>query len=242
MVSYKFVTAAALVASASAITINSPTGLTTCEPSAITWSGGTAPYYVTILPGGEVSGTVLETLVSDSSATTYTWNVNIAGGSYVTFAAKVNHLLPSEEPELPLKTSSRRTAPEPSLTLPPSESLLDPTHPGQLRRNPEMRTERLTFPPSSLRSVNVTDPVTSSVSGATAGSTTVLSSSTSASTKASSTAGSSSGSSSKSGSATTSGTSSAASASSSDSSSAATKIYGSFGIAGVLAALAVVLV
>ncbi|KAL8278684.1 hypothetical protein RQP46_008976 [Phenoliferia psychrophenolica] len=80
-------TLALLASSALAtLTINTPSSLVACEPTLISWSGGTAPYYVTVLPGGVIS-TTLESLVTDLNITSYTWTVNIAGVA-VTLALK----------------------------------------------------------------------------------------------------------------------------------------------------------
>ncbi|ORX33452.1 hypothetical protein BD324DRAFT_639843 [Kockovaella imperatae] len=53
------------------------------EPILLTWSGGTAPYILSIIPGGDTSSAPLETLVSDTSDTSYTWTVNLAAGTEV---------------------------------------------------------------------------------------------------------------------------------------------------------------
>ncbi|CDZ97643.1 hypothetical protein [Phaffia rhodozyma] len=70
-----------------ALTVNTPFGLTFCQPSLLSWTGGTAPYYLTINQGGSTSA-VLETLLSASSATSYTWIVDIAAATSVTVAIK----------------------------------------------------------------------------------------------------------------------------------------------------------
>ncbi|SCZ98831.1 BZ3500_MvSof-1268-A1-R1_Chr3-1g05649 [Microbotryum saponariae] len=70
---------------AQSLLINTPTSLIECQPYAVTWSGGTAPYYVSVLPGGQLSATALTTLGEQpTTSTTYTWTVNIASGTTVT--------------------------------------------------------------------------------------------------------------------------------------------------------------
>ncbi|BGP20230.1 hypothetical protein JCM10213v2_008367 [Rhodosporidiobolus nylandii] len=64
-------TAAALVGVAAAQQINTPTALYTCQP------------YVRVLQGGTTSD-VIDTLVSNSDVTSYSWNVNVAAGTSVT--------------------------------------------------------------------------------------------------------------------------------------------------------------
>ncbi|GAA5976491.1 hypothetical protein JCM11641_001319 [Rhodosporidiobolus odoratus] len=80
--------AAALAAAGSALaqsslTINTPTALYTCQPFLLTWSGGQAPYYIRVFQGGSQSD-LLETLLSSTSETSYTWNVNLAASTSVT--------------------------------------------------------------------------------------------------------------------------------------------------------------
>ncbi|KAL1744109.1 hypothetical protein HDZ31DRAFT_82918 [Schizophyllum fasciatum] len=80
------IAAASLIAAVQALTINTPSSLTTCQPSLISWSDGTPPYYLTILPGGQTSGTLKSFDQTDS--TSVTWNVDIAADTSVTLAIK----------------------------------------------------------------------------------------------------------------------------------------------------------
>merc|ERR1711939_749186 len=66
--------------------INAPLTVYTCQPAAITFSGGTAPYYISVLPGGATGGERLETFPTQSSSGRYTWNVDLAAGQNVTLA------------------------------------------------------------------------------------------------------------------------------------------------------------
>ncbi|GAA5901426.1 uncharacterized protein JCM6883_000209 [Sporobolomyces salmoneus] len=77
----------ALVASlVSGQQINTPTtGLFTCEPYLISFSGGQAPYTIRANQGGSVSE-VLETIATNLNANSYTWNVNLPAGQSVTLA------------------------------------------------------------------------------------------------------------------------------------------------------------
>ncbi|KAK0500553.1 hypothetical protein EDD18DRAFT_1460258 [Armillaria luteobubalina] len=70
-----------------ALTINTPTGVTECEPSALSWSDGTAPYYLTIYPGGVTTGSTLESFDATND-TSYTWTCDITAGTSLTFAIK----------------------------------------------------------------------------------------------------------------------------------------------------------
>ncbi|RSH80411.1 uncharacterized protein EHS24_008988 [Apiotrichum porosum] len=73
---------AALAAAANALTISTPASLVECQPVQLSWTDGTAPYYPSIIPGGEASSAALVTF-DTQSATTYTWTVNLASGTNV---------------------------------------------------------------------------------------------------------------------------------------------------------------
>lgn len=80
-----FVTLAAQVA---ALTINTPASLVQCEPAQITWtSDGTAPYFLTVIPGGQVSASPLKEF-AQTSDTSVTWTVDLASGTSVTLALR----------------------------------------------------------------------------------------------------------------------------------------------------------
>ncbi|WVQ71661.1 hypothetical protein IAR50_001201 [Cryptococcus sp. DSM 104548] len=74
---------AAVTGVASALTINSPASLIECQPASLTWSDGTAPYYLAIIPGGEVSASAYESFDAVDSSP-YTWTVNLASGTNIT--------------------------------------------------------------------------------------------------------------------------------------------------------------
>ncbi|KAE9407688.1 hypothetical protein BT96DRAFT_914385 [Gymnopus androsaceus JB14] len=74
---------------AQALTVNTPSGLATCEPTLLAWSGGVPPYYLSIIPGNNTAGSALKTFDS-TSTTSYTWTVDLAAGTPITVALKDN--------------------------------------------------------------------------------------------------------------------------------------------------------
>ncbi|BGP30405.1 hypothetical protein JCM10296v2_002159 [Rhodotorula toruloides] len=73
-------TVAALVAAAGSALAQSK-----CQPYLVTWAGGQAPYFVRVLPGGQLSAAPLATLDQQpTSDTQYTWTVNIPAGTSIT--------------------------------------------------------------------------------------------------------------------------------------------------------------
>ncbi|RXW24300.1 hypothetical protein EST38_g1567 [Candolleomyces aberdarensis] len=82
--------AAALISVIPAIAglvINTPTGVVTCQPMMLSYGQGTPPYYVSILPGGQVSGTPYHTWPA-TDATSMTWVVDLPGGTAVSLVVK----------------------------------------------------------------------------------------------------------------------------------------------------------
>ncbi|AAW40819.1 hypothetical protein CNA02520 [Cryptococcus deneoformans JEC21] len=64
------------------LTVSSPATLIECQPALLSWSGGTAPYYLAIIPGGEASAASLKDF-GEQSGTSLTWTVDIASGNSV---------------------------------------------------------------------------------------------------------------------------------------------------------------
>jgi hypothetical protein len=58
-------------------------GVTVCQPTLLTWSGGAPPYFVDIFDAKDVKGTPLEQLVTGSNAKQFTWTVNVPAGSEI---------------------------------------------------------------------------------------------------------------------------------------------------------------
>ncbi|KAH6913039.1 hypothetical protein BKA70DRAFT_1524874 [Coprinopsis sp. MPI-PUGE-AT-0042] len=85
------VVAAALVPAVLGLTINTPTGVVQCPPARranhVTFGSGAAPYYVSAIPGGQVSAAALRTW-DPTSASSLTWNVDIASGTSLSFIVK----------------------------------------------------------------------------------------------------------------------------------------------------------
>ncbi|KAF9565218.1 hypothetical protein CPC08DRAFT_720580 [Agrocybe pediades] len=69
------------------LTINTPTSVVQCQPQLLTWSDGTAPFYLTVIPGGQASAAPLKSF-DPQNGNSMTWIVDIAGGTSVTIALK----------------------------------------------------------------------------------------------------------------------------------------------------------
>ncbi|TYJ57214.1 hypothetical protein B9479_002129 [Cryptococcus floricola] len=74
---------ATVTGAATALTINSPASLIECQPTSLSWSDGTSPYYLAIIHGGEVSSSAYESFDAVDSSP-YTWTVNLASGTNIT--------------------------------------------------------------------------------------------------------------------------------------------------------------
>ncbi|WVF66007.1 hypothetical protein IAT40_000745 [Kwoniella sp. CBS 6097] len=75
---------AALVGQAFALTINTPASLVECQPASITFSDGTAPYILAVIPGGQSSAAALATIGDSITSSPVTWTVNLAAGTSIT--------------------------------------------------------------------------------------------------------------------------------------------------------------
>ncbi|KZT22366.1 hypothetical protein NEOLEDRAFT_1138033 [Neolentinus lepideus HHB14362 ss-1] len=86
-----FATAAALVALVPAVlglTVNTPTGVVECEPIQFTWTDGTAPYFLSLVPGGQPSAAAIEQFPTQQG-TSYTWSaVNLQANTQFTVVLK----------------------------------------------------------------------------------------------------------------------------------------------------------
>ncbi|OCF60556.1 hypothetical protein L486_00191 [Kwoniella mangroviensis CBS 10435] len=65
------------------LTISTPASLIQCQPALLSWTGGTAPYYLAVIPGGEPSAAALQDL-GEQQGNSLTWTVNIASGTSIT--------------------------------------------------------------------------------------------------------------------------------------------------------------
>jgi len=63
------------------LTVNTPAQVVECEPLQITWTGGTGPFFLTILPGNQPTGEAIVNL-GEFNGNSVTWLVNINIQSY----------------------------------------------------------------------------------------------------------------------------------------------------------------
>ncbi|ORY29808.1 hypothetical protein BCR39DRAFT_531119 [Naematelia encephala] len=87
MVLIKALSALALAASALAQTtfsIATPAALIQCQPVQLSWTGGSSPFILDVIPGGQVGGSLIEEISSSISASPYTWTVNLAAQLNIT--------------------------------------------------------------------------------------------------------------------------------------------------------------
>ncbi|KAL0580967.1 hypothetical protein V5O48_001059 [Marasmius crinis-equi] len=80
-IAFVLVSAASVMAQ---VTMNTPTNLVACQPVQLTWSGGKAPYFISVQDGNNPTGTALERF-DNQSGTSLSWTVNFAGGTSVGF-------------------------------------------------------------------------------------------------------------------------------------------------------------
>ncbi|WVW84783.1 hypothetical protein I302_106818 [Kwoniella bestiolae CBS 10118] len=66
------------------ITVNTPPSLVQCQPASLSWSGGTGPYIVAVIPGGQPTAAALKTISDSESGTSLTWTVDVAANTEIT--------------------------------------------------------------------------------------------------------------------------------------------------------------
>ncbi|CAL1716517.1 unnamed protein product [Somion occarium] len=86
-----FAVAAALVsvvpAMAQQLTINTATGIVQCQPIQFTWSGGTPPYFLALIPAAQPAAPAIKQFPTQEG-TSFTWNVDLPSGSTFTVSLK----------------------------------------------------------------------------------------------------------------------------------------------------------
>ena len=75
--------AASALPVALALRIDTIAGVTTCRPTRLTWGDGTPPYFVSLLPVGQINATPLKDF-GEQTGDFLTWNVDLSGGTTVT--------------------------------------------------------------------------------------------------------------------------------------------------------------
>lgn len=83
MFAKSFVALAVAAAAVLGQQINTPATLTVCQPALLSWSGGSAPYFLSVIPGGQASAAALKDFGSQSD-TSETWNVDLPAGTSIT--------------------------------------------------------------------------------------------------------------------------------------------------------------
>ncbi|KAF9816653.1 hypothetical protein IEO21_03958 [Rhodonia placenta] len=87
MKSIILVALAAFASGVAGLTINTPSDVSECIPTLLTWSGGTGPYYLSIEPGNDPSGAPLQQY-GPLEGTSFTWPTNITSSQQVSLTIK----------------------------------------------------------------------------------------------------------------------------------------------------------
>ncbi|KAK4689739.1 hypothetical protein P7C73_g366, partial [Tremellales sp. Uapishka_1] len=102
----KLALASAVVSVVNGLSISTPASLIVCQPVSLTFTDGTSPYYLAVLPGGEASATAVRSLLTSAlfgfltsahlaysiqleqfpsiTSSPYTWNVDLPADTNVT--------------------------------------------------------------------------------------------------------------------------------------------------------------
>ncbi|KAH9442806.1 hypothetical protein Pst134EB_027161 [Puccinia striiformis f. sp. tritici] len=74
---------ATLAVAQAPLTVNTPSSAQACLPVALTWSGGTPPVYVSLIPGGQSGGAILHDFGAQNDSS-LTWDVDQPAGTSLT--------------------------------------------------------------------------------------------------------------------------------------------------------------
>lgn len=69
------------------LTVNTVTGIVQCQPIQFTWSGGQAPYFLSLIPAAQPSAAAIKQF-DTQQGTSFTWNVDLPAGSTFTISLK----------------------------------------------------------------------------------------------------------------------------------------------------------
>ena len=70
-------------ASAQSFTVATPASVVQCQPAALSWSGGQAPYFPSIIPGSQPGAAALKEFPSQTG-TSLVWTADLAAGTSIT--------------------------------------------------------------------------------------------------------------------------------------------------------------
>ncbi|KAK2462975.1 hypothetical protein APHAL10511_005027 [Amanita phalloides] len=76
-----------LVPAIASLAIDTPASMTQCQPTLFTWNGGTGPYFLSILPGGQIGAAPLVSL-GQTGDTSQTWVVTLPPNAGYTVVLK----------------------------------------------------------------------------------------------------------------------------------------------------------
>lgn len=82
-----FVALVSAVPAVFGLTINTPANVVECQPILFSWSGGVAPYYLTLVPGGQSMASPIKSFATQTG-TSYTWNVDLQANTIFNIALK----------------------------------------------------------------------------------------------------------------------------------------------------------
>ncbi|QRV75136.1 hypothetical protein RhiJN_03151 [Ceratobasidium sp. AG-Ba] len=78
---------AGFAAAQSTMTVATPASVVQCQPVQLSWSGGTAPYFPSIIPGQQAGAPALKEFPSQTG-TSLTWTVDLIANTYITIQVR----------------------------------------------------------------------------------------------------------------------------------------------------------
>jgi len=69
------------------LTVNTPPSVVQCQPTQLSWSGGTGPYFLSFIPAGQPSAPAIKQFPTQTG-NTFTWVADLAAGTSFTISLK----------------------------------------------------------------------------------------------------------------------------------------------------------
>jgi len=78
---------AAIAQNTGGLMINTPTGVVQCQPAQLSWTGGTAPFFLSFIPAGQPSAPAIKQF-PNQNGNSFTWTADLASGSSFSISLK----------------------------------------------------------------------------------------------------------------------------------------------------------
>ncbi|KAG8740756.1 hypothetical protein FRC12_015884 [Ceratobasidium sp. 428] len=116
---YAIALAGYAAAQGGSMTINTPASVVQCQPVQLSWSGGTAPYFPSIIPGSQPGAAALKEFPSQQG-TSLTWKCDLQQGTQITMQVRDSTGAVQYSSAVPIQNSSDSSCVNSNVSASPS--------------------------------------------------------------------------------------------------------------------------